>query len=195
MHRLLATLSLVLFTTVALAQSSPDSNGRAEHPVNFDGCALVVGGSVGSSFSEPQIAGFWHEANKSISGHLFDRLILDQYQVVRLTIEASEAPKIKDVIVQTMARQKCNRVLQVANDVGEDVRGKYFGFIVSLLRVVPKDATAPDATNTVLLGEYTKTYRYPRTTESFDSFRTGVFARTVFDDIKASGALSPLVAR
>ncbi len=42
------------------------------------------------------------------------------------------------------------------------------------------------------VGEFQRAYRYPRTTESFDSFRTGTFAASVYADLKRSGALEAL---
>jgi hypothetical protein len=155
-------------------------------------CALVLGGSVGPSFSDPAAAAFWHEVNKGISSRLFDRLILEKYRIVRFTVEAADAPNIKDVVVNAMVRQRCDRVLQVLTLVGEDIRGKYFGFTISLLQAKPKQEPDQSGMNSTLKSEYSMTYRYGRTPESFDSFKVGAFADSAFADIKASGVLSPL---
>jgi hypothetical protein len=155
-------------------------------------CALVVGGSVGPSFSDPAAAAFWHEVNKGISSRLFDRMILEKYRIVRFTVEAADAPNIKDVVVNAMVRQRCDRVLQVLTLVGEDIRGKYFGFTISMLHAEPKQEPDQSGMNSTLKSEYSKTYRYVRTPESFDSFKVGAFADSAFADTKASGVFSPL---
>ncbi|WP_130480007.1 hypothetical protein [Sphaerotilus mobilis] len=123
---------------------------------------------------------------------MFDRMILEKYRVVLLTVELPDAHRIKDIVVNAMVRQRCDRVLQVITLVGEDIRGKYFGFTISLLHAEPKQETDQSGMNSSLKSEYSKTYRHVRTPESFDSFKVGVFADSAFADIKASGVLVPL---
>ncbi len=160
-----------------------------------EGCALIVGGSVGSSFAEANLAGFWFQVNKSITDKIFSILLLEQYRVVLKIVDADEAPQMKEVLVSAMAAQKCSRFIRVSNYVGEDVRGKFFGFIVDQIRIAPKESVGVDGTNTITRGEYSRTYRYPRTSEAFDAFQPDAFSRTVVADLKASGMLVPLAAR
>lgn len=174
------------------AGAATDAAAPVASPEDFleaRGCAIVVGGAVGSSFAEPAVAGFWHDVNKSISDTLYGDLVIERYRVVRLTVPVAQAGDIVPLVVKAMARQRCSRVLQLSTDVGEDGEGRYFGFVVSLLRVVPKETVAADGTNTVTRGEYRRRYRFGRDAGTMDRFRTGAFARVVLGDLKAAGVL------
>jgi len=189
---LLAALFFILSFAAIAEEAAPPSRSSPSYLLEPKGCAILVGGSVGSSFAEPDVAGLWHDVNKGISDYFHQDLVLEKYRVVRLTVSVAQAPDISNIVVQAMARQRCSRIFQISNDVGEDNEGKYFGFIVSLLRVVPKDSVGTDGTNSVTQSEYTRRYRYPRDSATMDKFRTGTFAHTAFADIKAAGALLPL---
>lgn len=195
LSRLLLAVFLCIQSVGADAEEEALPSRAPSYLLEAKGCAVLVGGSVGSSFSEPNVAGFWHDVNKSISDYLYQDLVLERYRVARLTVSVAQASDISNVIVQAMARQHCSRVLQVSNDLGEDNEGKYFGFIVSLLRVLPKDSVGTDGTNTVTRAEYTRRYRYPRDSATMDRFRTGTFAHAAFADMKAAGALLPLAGQ
>ena len=179
----------------ASAAEEPPSSSPPSYLLEDKGCAILVGGSVGSEFAQPDVAGFWHDVNKGISDYLYQDLILEKYRVVRVTVSVAQASSISSIIVQAMARQRCNRILQLSNDIDEDKDGKYFGFIVSLLRVVPKDSVGADGTNTVTRSEYTRRYRYPRDSATMDKFRTGTFAHAAFAEMKAAGALAPVAGQ
>ncbi len=178
---------LGLSTNIACAQSTPT------YLLEHHGCGVLVSGSVGSTFAESDVAGIWHNVNKDIADHLHEHLLAEKYRVERLTVSVAESPDISRLVVYSLARNRCNRVLQISNDVGEDSNGRYFGFIVSLIRMVPASGEpAAGGTKTTAKGEYLKSYRYPRTKETLDTFYTGTFARKVFDDLAATGALDAM---
>lgn len=156
------------------------------------GCAIVVGGSVGSSFEDPKVSGFWNTVNEQISGHLFDKLSEGKYRVVKLIVAPTD--KVEQVITQAMARHECSRLIQVTHIVNEDAKGKFFQFNIELMHVKPSGSRAPGAleTRVVTVGEFTRDYRYPRTAAVMQSFRTGTFADSVYRELGASGVLAPL---
>lgn len=156
------------------------------------GCAILVGGSVGSSFEDPKISGFWNTVNEQISGYLFDNLKNDKYQVVKLIVAPTD--KLEQVTTQAMARNRCSRLIQLTHIVNEDAKGKFFQFNVELMHVKPVGARVQGATETrvVTVREFLREYRYPRTPAVMQSFRTGTFADSAYRELAASGALAPL---
>ena len=82
-----------------------------------------MGGSVGNTFSDPKVAGFWHEVNKQISDLLYDSLVLDKYKVVKLTVSVAQSSDNERLVLEALARNRCNRVIQVSHTVDEDTSG------------------------------------------------------------------------
>ena len=196
----LATTSLILGCSTP--SGSPSRTAAAPPPAQqvpsyvtaAKGCAVVVGGSVGNTFSDPKVAGFWHEVNKQISDLLYDSLVLDKYKVVKLTVSVAQSSDNERLVLEALARNRCNRVIQVSHTVDEDTSGRYFQFNILMVHLEAKGARPPGATgtNVVTVGDFKREYRYPRTPASFDSFHTGTFAETVYSDLKKSGSLEPL---
>jgi hypothetical protein len=158
------------------------------------GCAVVAGGGIGSSFADPKITSFWHQVNAEVTTQLHDRLAADGYRVVKLIVPTEQAPDNQKVVVQKLAQNQCNRLIQVSHTVSEDASGKFFRFDVAAMRMQPKGDRAPGAggTNVTRVGEFQHDYRFARSAEVFSSFRTGTFAGTVYGDLKQSGALETL---
>jgi len=195
-----ATSLIVGCSTPSSSPSSPAATAPApaqqvpSYVAAAKGCAVVVGGSVGNTFSDPKVAGFWHEVNKQISDLLYDSLVLDKYKVVKLTVSVAQSAENERLVLEALARNRCNRVIQISHTVDEDKSGRYFQFNVLMVHLEPKGTRPPGATgtNVVTVGDFKREYRYPRTPASFDSFHTGTFAETVYAELKKSGSLEPL---
>ena len=110
------------------------------------GCAVVVGGSVGNTFSDPKVAGFWHEVNTQISGLLYDSLVLDKYKVVRLTVAVAQSADNERLVLEALARNRCNRLIQLSHTIDEDTSGRYFQFNVLMVHLEPSGTRPPGAT-------------------------------------------------
>lgn len=156
------------------------------------GCAVVVGGAVGSQFADPQVAAFWQRVNTSVANELFTRLSVQRYKVFSLIVPAEQSGRIEAVAMGAVAHYRCNRLLQISHHVAEDGAGRFFRFDISLMRLQPRDRPAGGGTNVTSVGEFSREYRYARTQETFDSFQTGTFAETVVGDLAKSGALEAL---
>ena len=93
-----------------------------------------------------------------------------------------------------MARNRCNRLIQLSHQVDEDAAGKYFRFDGLVGRMEPNGARAAGATgrNVVAVGDVRRESRYPRTMESFETFQTGAFAGTVHADLQRVRGLEGL---
>jgi hypothetical protein len=158
------------------------------------GCAVVAGGGIGSAFADPKVTVFWHKVNGAITSRLHEQLASDHYRVVKLLVPSEEAQNSQQLVVRSLAGNRCSRVIQVSHTVSEDAAGKFFRFDVVALRMRPKDEQRPGSggTHVTTVGEFKREYRYARTKETFQSFQTGQFAATVLQDLKQSGALEPL---
>ncbi|WP_197342423.1 hypothetical protein [Ralstonia solanacearum] len=154
-----------------------------------NGCAVVAGGSLGSDFTDPKVEGFWHDVNRQISSSLYEKLSADGFTAVPLTVARGD--NATHVIAVAAARSRCNRVIQVEHTVSEDAQGKYFSYQVSLMRF-SATGRAANGTQVVTVGEYQRSYRFPRTADTFRALTPVGFAGTVFADLKASGKLEPL---
>lgn len=197
MHLVRSVLAALAAASLAACSSAPAPSAPRSVPAyltSATGCAVVAGGDVGSRFTDRKVGAMWSKINAAVTTELHDRLVRDQYKAVRFLVPADAPTKAEDQVMEQLARQRCNRVLQVAHKVDEDAAGRYFQFDITLFRAVPKEgATATGATTTVVATrEYQRSYRYPRTTESFDNFYTGTFAEQVLADLVAAGALAPL---
>jgi hypothetical protein len=153
-------------------------------------------GGVGSRFDDQRIGRAWHEANRQIAGYLHEILSREGYRVVKLVVPPDES-RDKSVILaaESLARNQCNRLIQVSHLVGEDSGGRFFQFSVSLQHLEPDRDQSANATGTkaVTVGDYNRDYRYPRTQASFDAFHTGTFANMAYRDLEMSGALRSIL--
>jgi hypothetical protein len=191
---------LALGTAVSLAACSTASPPPADRNIPSyllapTGCAIVAGGDIGSRFSDRQVAAMWSKINAAITTELHQRLVFQNYKAVALLVPVERSRQAEDLVFEQAALRRCNRVLQVSHVLAEDASGKYFRFDVALFRAQPKqDATATtDAGITVVAtGEFQRSYRYPRTQQSFENFYAGTVADQVFADLTAAGALVPL---
>lgn len=178
------------------AASAPGTNQPASPIPAYitapQGCAIVAGGSLGSSFEDPRVSGFWNQVNEQISAALFEHLQGDGYRVVKLIVLPTD--KVEQVIPRAMAANRCSRIIQVTHVVNEDARGKFFQFNVEVMHIKPSGSRAPGAqeTRVVTVGEFARDYRYPRTPAVMQTFRTGTFASSVYRELAASGVLAPL---
>jgi hypothetical protein len=206
MHfKTLAILASIIATIGCATPTTPrasgvDDSNRAGAPIPAyltakQSCAVVVGGG-GSHFDDPRAAGFWHAANRQITGYLHEILTHEGYQVVQLILPPNESRETAErVVAESLAQNQCNRIIQVAHLLGEDSNGKYFQFSVSLQHVEPhKDQSATTAgISSVTVGDYNRDYRFPRTQEAFDSFHTGAFANEAYLGLNMSGALKAIL--
>lgn len=154
----------------------------------------MAGGGVGSLFADTQVTAMWDKVNAAVTTELHDRLAQQQYKVVKVLVPTQRTRKAEELMLGSLAANRCNRLLQVSHKVDEDAAGKYFRFDIALLRIAPA-ADAPSAADGVTVrtaSEFRREYRYPRTQESFENFYTGTFAERVLADLTRSGALQPL---
>lgn len=154
----------------------------------------MAGGGVGSLFADKQVTAMWDKVNAAVTTELHDRLVLQQYKVVKVLVPTERTRKAEDLMLSSLAANRCNRLLQVSHKVDEDAAGKYFRFDIALLRIAPT-TDAPSAADGITVRtarEFQREYRYPRTQESFENFYTGTFAETVLADLTRSGSLQPL---
>jgi hypothetical protein len=174
--------------------SAASPPGAADYLKSPTGCAIVAGGGVGSLFADKQVTAMWDKVNAAVTTELHDRLVQQQYKVVKVLVPTERTRKAEDLMLSSLASNRCNRLLQVSHKVDEDAAGKYFRFDIALLRSAPAaDASsAADSITVRTAREFQREYRYPRTQESFDNFYTGTFAETVLADLTRSGTLQPL---
>lgn len=198
-NRVLFTFALVLATlssgctTSKETKTEPPLQSAPSFLLSSNGCAILVGGSVGDQFTDRQVTEFWFKVNRSITNELFDRLKQFDYKVNKLLISPDEVSNTKKLIALASATHKCNRILQVSHYADQDAFGPYFRLDIELLKFAPKERVAePRGTNTIMVGEYQKSYRYARTKEVMDTFYTGDFADSAFDDLRRVAALKPI---
>lgn len=162
------------------------------------GCAVLAGGSIGSQFSDPQVTATWDRVNAAITTELHDRLVAQRLPVIKYLVPTQRPGPgeglVDGLVMEQLAMNRCNRLLQVSHQVDEDAGGRYFRFDVTLMRLEPNrgDAVRAGSISVRTVGEFSKAYRYPRTQEALDSFYTGDFADRVLSDLNASGALGVL---
>lgn len=197
--KFVSLMSLALALSACSTPPEPAGPPEAARPVPgyitaARSCAVVVGGSVGSSFNELKVARVWHEVNRQISEFLHDDLAQDKHRVAKLTVPVGESANVAPLALSALARNECNRLIQVSHTIGEDAKGKYFVFEVSVMHVEPKGErpTGASGTNVVTVGDYKRAYRYPRTMEFLDAFHTDAFADLVYADLKRSAALEAI---
>ena len=154
----------------------------------------MAGGGVGSLFADRQVTALWDKVNAAVTTELHDRLAQQQYKVIKVLVPTERTQKAEELVLGSLATNRCSRLLQVSHKVDEDAAGKYFRFDIALLRIAPA-TDAPSAAGSITVRtarEFQREYRYPRTQQSFDSFYTGTFAETVLADLTRSGSLQPL---
>ena len=193
--RLVAALAAAL--SLAACSSAPAPSAAPGVPAYLaspTGCAVVAGGDIGSRFTDRQVAAMWTRINAAVTTELHDRLVAGRYKAVKFLVPAEREGKAEDLVFEHLALSRCNRVLQVAHKVDEDASGRYFRFDVSLFHARPKDgaASTPASVTVVAASEFQRSYRFPRTQQTFDTFYTGTFAEKVLADLVAAGALQPL---
>jgi hypothetical protein len=158
------------------------------------GCAVVAGGGIGSTFADSKVTSFWHELNRQITDRVHELLVAGKYRSFKYIVPVEDTPRNEQLVIQSLVHHRCNRLIQLSHTINEDAAGRYFRFDVAVMRLAPRGASPADATGTsvVTVGDFSREYRYPRTTEAFDSFHAGRFAAAVFADLEKSGSLRPL---
>ncbi len=193
---LTCTLILGCTATPDLANSSPSqpANPVPTFIAEKKGCAILVGGSVGSAFDDAKVADFWFKVNQGLTSLIYDKLVQEQYSVVKLIVEPDENSSVERLIINAIAKNKCNHIIQLANIVNQDEQGGFFRYDVEVLHLAPKSDRPGSAsgTNVTMVSDYARSYRYPRTAETFQTFKISSFAATVYSDMKAKGALEAL---
>jgi len=155
----------------------------------------VVVGGVGSRFDDQKTGESWHRANQQITGYLYDILEHEGFKVTSLVVPPNETSEgVKTLVTEALARNRCNRIIQIAHFVNEDDKGPYFLFNVSIqhIELDRSRPTGSSGTSVVSVGDYSRDYRYPLTPASLDALFTGMFANSAYLDLKNSGALEPL---
>ncbi len=158
------------------------------------GCAVVIGGSVGAGFADRKVAELWHEINRGIADSLYDQLSAARYKVVKLTIPVDAAEgDVERSMIDAMVLHRCNRVLQLSHTVDEDAKGRFFQFEVALFRMAPKlRPPGASGTSVVTVGEYKRQYRFVRSLERLLEFRMDEFADKLYADLKSTESLQAL---
>lgn len=158
-------------------------------------CAMVVGGS-GSKFADPQVGEFWYEVNRQIAQHLFNRFRFEGYRVESLTVPPNESDDgVHRLVRDALLKNQCNQMVVVTDEVGEDGKGRYFQFNVMVAHIEPNWAAVPPktpASSAIVIADYSRDYRYPRTPDSMESFQMDVFARSAYQNMRAVGALEKI---
>jgi hypothetical protein len=172
------------------ATESPTDDAAASGTA-AKGCAVLAGGGIGSAFADPAVTRFWYQINKQITDRLHELLRAGRYRAVKLIVPVEQARNNERRVLQGLARHRCGRLIQLSHAVNEDASGKFFRFDVAVMQLVPKGSRSGGA-EAVTVGEFSREYRYPRTSAAFDAFQTGEFAAIVFTDLERSGALEPL---
>jgi hypothetical protein len=197
--RLLALATLLSACGTSSAANSPTATRSASptipaHLMSPTGCAVVVGGGIGSQFSDKEVTATWDKLNSAITTELHDRLVESQYKVTKFLVPTERTRMAQDLVLSNLATSRCNRLLQVSHQVDEDASGRYFRFDVTLFRIQAKESagSSSDAYTVTAVSEFRREYRHPRTQESFDGFYTGAFAEKVIADLTQSGSLTPL---
>jgi hypothetical protein len=196
-------MKFALFASIGalavLAACATPNNGRSLHFANLDyltaprTCA-VFSGNMGSRFSDLRIQRTWNEVDRQVSDYLFESLSNGGFRVVRASVPPSEPAANIEAVLETVARNKCAKLIQITLQVNEDSGKRQFGFDVDVIRFIPKDKdkVVNRESNATTLSEFRKEYRYPRTEEGLKNFYTGKFASQVFYDLSDSGALENL---
>lgn len=197
MHRTRSVLAAAAVVFLAACSTTPTQAPTKSTPsylLSTTGCAVVAGGDIGSQFADKHVTAMWTKINSAITTELHDRLVLNKYKAVKFLVPSARVAKAEDLVFENLARNRCNRVLQVAHKVDEDSSGKYFRFDVTLFRAQPKEdvATSESAVTIIATSEFQRSYRFARTQASFENFYTGTFAEKVLEELVAAGALAPL---
>jgi hypothetical protein len=197
LHPIHSVLCLTAAASLVACSTSPAPAPVKTIPAYLQsatGCAILAGGDIGSRFTDKQVTANWSKINAAITTELHDRLVEGKYKAVKFLVPPGHTRKAEELTFEQLAVDQCNRVLQVAHNVDEDAAGKYFRFDVTLFRAVPKPAAADTDANITVVAttEFKRSYRYPRTQESFENFYTGTFAEKVLSDLVAADALAPL---
>ncbi len=158
------------------------------------GCAVLLGGSVGSAFSDPETADFWHKGHVKIASEIHMNLTAANYKVVKVIVQPSENTSIEQIAFREIGRNGCNHLLQISFDANQDTLGPYFQYDFQLLKMEPNGKSDPAnrAIGVVARGKYRRDYRYSRTIETLETFSISSFARQAYHDMEASGALEAL---
>ncbi len=152
-------------------------------------CVLLAGG-LGGHFQDAKIEAIWTEVNRQVSGYLMDDLWNNGYVAFQYIADPGEAPSNPPGSVLSLARHGCRQMIQVSHVVGEDSTGRFFGFDIDVLRLERTGGPKADGNVPVtVVSDYSKHYRYPRTTAELDKFHTGTFANQVFFDLEADTVL------
>ncbi len=114
--------------------------------------------------------------------------------MIKVIVQPSEISQVDQVAVRELARNRCNRLMQISFEANEDNQGRYFKYNIHLLKMEPNGIPDPTnkSTGVVTRSEYQRSYRYPRTVETMTTFNIGAFALRAYFDMKASGALETL---
>src|SRR5262245_5302157 len=164
------------------------ATGVPAYVVATKSCAVLAGGGIGSAFADPKITRFWSEVNKQVAERLHELLTADKYRSVKLIVAPEDTRNTERLVMQGMASNRCNRLIQLSHTVNEDASGRFFRFDVAVMHLEPA-STRPSAgaTNVVTVGDFSREYRYARDARTFESFNSGTLAAAVFADLKKSG--------
>lgn len=180
-HLIAGALSTLLLAACAYAEQ-PAAPSRP--------CVLVSGGG-GPTFSDQQVDRVWMSVSQQITEFVVKDLRAMSYDIESVFTEAADRGMEPSKVMLAVARTQCAQILQIGLDVSEDLGGRYFAFDIAVLHLAPKErvSSPTPGTNVVVVSDYSKSYRYPRTAESMDNFYTGSFAHQVVDDVVSAGVL------
>jgi hypothetical protein len=186
-----ALAAFVLFASNGAAQQ-PAGDGIPDYLNAEKSCAIILKllPQADAAAGRMEAARFWDTVNVRIVGHLLGMLDV-AHRVTALEIAYADREQLRTLAGIALAKGQCNRLLQLSHQVDQDAQGPYFTFTFSILRMVP-ERRETGGTTVVTRGEFLKSYRHARTSAVMDSFMMDGFARQVFADLEAAGALAAL---
>lgn len=189
-HCLLAA-AFALASLAAHSQSVSPADPEATYPANALRCVVVAGSSV--PYADPKAQQFAATINRSITNFVHGEFNERHYEAFQVFHEPQDAVKDPPSWLALMVRQRCAHLVQIAYEASDDATGPYFAWDVQVMHLDRKNPGEARAT-LVTVGDFKKRYRYARSTSFLETFIMSDFARTIVDDLMASGSLPGLHA-
>ena len=152
-----------------------------------DAPCIVIAGGTRVLPAEPDDDAAWGDANLRFADALGESLHR-QGLVMRRHVASAAERRAKPGVLAAVLESNCVVVLQVSDASGVDADGAWFGFDIALLHL-----TSPESsTQTLVLKQvkdFEKKWRSPRALQAKPDFDAQALARSVTDELVASGAL------
>ena len=151
-----------------------------------DAPCIVIAGGTRVLPAEPDDAA-WVDANLRFADALGESLHR-QGLVMRQHVASAAERRAKPGVLAAVLESNCVVVLQVSDASGVDAGGAWFGFDIALMHL----ASSEGSTQTLVLKQvkdFEKKWRSPRALQAGPDFDAQALARSVTDELVASGAL------